>query len=291
MSEPAAQRSTAGVARREAILRSLQAAGFVSVTTLTSELGVSDMTVRRDLRQLADEGHLRVIHGGASLPHGTLRTADFASRGERLLQAKRRIAQRALQLVTPGSTIAIDAGTTPFELAAGLPEDFGGCVITHSVPVLQHLLYVPSARVIGLGGELLADSQALVGTLTIDAMAGLHADTVFLGAAAVSRRGLFVSTHHERPTKLALCGIADRVVLLVDHSKFTTTAPVALAPLDSIDVIVTDAALDPALATACARADVEVVRADQSPPVPGSPPARATRAGGTRARGGSSGPG
>lgn len=264
MSEPSATRISAGTARREAILTRLKAAGFVSVTTLTAELGVSDMTVRRDLRRLADAGELRVIHGGASMVHGTLRTADFASRGERSLEAKRRIAQRALQLVPPGSTVAIDAGTTAFELAAALPEDFDGCVISHSVPVLQHMLYVPSSRVIGLGGELLADSQALVGTMTIDALAGLHADTVFLGAAAVSSRGLFVATHHERPTKQALCGIADRVVLLVDSSKFTTTAPVALAPLDRVDLLITDAPLSPALAAACERADVEVVAAGSS---------------------------
>lgn len=263
MTEPASTRTSAGVARREAILKRLQAAGFVSVTTLTSELGVSDMTVRRDLKQLADAGELRVIHGGASMLHGTLRTADFASRGQRLLDAKRRIAKRALDLVSAGSTIAIDAGTTPFELATALPEDFDGCVITHSIPVLQHMLYVPSSRVIGLGGELLADSQALVGSMTIDALAGLHADTVFLGAAAVSRRGLFVATHHERPTKQALCEIADHIVLLVDHSKFKATAPVALAPLDRIDVIVTDAPLNPALTAACERAHVQVVTAEQ----------------------------
>jgi DeoR/GlpR family transcriptional regulator of sugar metabolism len=264
MTTSATPRSAGGAARREAIKRRLQAAGFVSVTYLTRELGVSDMTVRRDMRRLAEAGELRVVHGGASLLHGTLRTADFASRGERELQAKRRIARRAVQMVDPGATIAIDAGTTPFELAAALPQDFDGCVITHSVPVLQHMLHLPTTRVIGLGGELLADSQALVGALTVEALSGLHTETVFLGAAAVNGRGIFVSTDHERPTKQALCDIADRVVLLADHSKFRASAPVRLAPLDQLHVLVTDAPLEPALARVLHDADVEVLVAPQS---------------------------
>lgn len=253
-----------GIARREEIMRRLQAAGFVSVTHLTRELGVSDMTVRRDLKRLAEAGELRVVHGGASMLHGTLRTADFASRGERELQAKRRIARRAIDIIEPGATIAVDAGTTSFELAAALPESFDGCVITHSVPVLQHMLHLPASRVIGLGGELLADSQALVGALTVQALSGLHADAVFLGAAAVNGRGIFVATDHERPTKQALCDIADRVVLLADHSKFSASAPVRLAPLGLVDVLVTDAPVQPVLGAALRDAGVAVVVAQET---------------------------
>lgn len=259
MSTEPTPRAPDGVARREAIMRGLQASGFLSVTHLTHELGVSDMTVRRDLKRLAETGQVRVVHGGASLPHGTLRTADFTSRGERELRAKRRIAQLALGLVDAGTTIAIDAGTTPFELAAALPDTFAGTVITHSVPVLQHMLHVPAARVIGLGGELLAESQALVGALTVEALAGLHAEILFLGAAAVSRRGLFIATDVERYTKQSLMAAADRVVLLVDHTKFSAAAPVRLALLDQVDVLVTDAPLKPALRRVFEQARVTVV--------------------------------
>jgi DeoR/GlpR family transcriptional regulator of sugar metabolism len=248
-----------GAARREEILRRLQAAGFLSVTDLTAELGVSDMTVRRDLKQLAAAGELRVVHGGASLPHGTLRTADFSSRAQHERDAKRRIARRAAALVAPGATIAVDAGTTAFELAAALPDTFRGCVITHSVPVLQHMLHLSGARVIGLGGELLADSQALVGALAVQALAGLSAEVVFLGVAAVDARGVYVATDLERPTKQALMDAGDRVVLLADHSKFSVSAPVRLAPLDAVDVLVTDVPLPAGPAEAFARAGVTVL--------------------------------
>jgi DeoR family transcriptional regulator, fructose operon transcriptional repressor len=265
MTESATTGPRGGTARREEIMRRLQAAGFLSVTYLTGELGVSDMTVRRDLKQLAKAGELRVVHGGASLPHGTLRTADFASRAQHQLEAKRRMARRAVALVTPGATIAVDAGTTAFEVAAALPDTFRGCVITHSVPVLQHMLHLPASRVIGLGGELLADSQALVGALTVEALSGLHAETVFLGAAAVNERGIYVATDHERPTKQALIDCADRVVLLADRSKFSDSAPVRLAPLDAVDVLVTDGPLPPAMTAVLDAAGVSV-RADACGP-------------------------
>lgn len=242
--------------RRAEIMHRLKAAGFLSVTYLTGVLGVSDMTVRRDLKRLSRDGELRVVHGGASLPHGALRTADFGSRVVLELAAKQRIGRHAARLIRPGTTIAIDAGTTPYELAVALPTDFAGCVITHSVPVLQHMLAVPSARMIGLGGELLAESQALVGALTVEALAGLHAEIVFLGAAAVNSRGVFASADLERPTKQALINSADRVVLLADHTKFDASAPVRLAGLDQIDCLVTDRQLDPQVAQDLAAAEV-----------------------------------
>lgn len=254
--EPLPRRSA--TARREEILRRLHAAGFLSVTALTHDLGVSDMTVRRDLRLLEAAGQVRVVHGGASLPHGVLRTADFASRGHRESSAKQRIARHAVSLAGPGSTLVVDAGTTPYELAAALPDSFDGTVITHSVPVLQRSLHLESARVIGLGGELLGDSQALVGPAAVEALTGLRADFAFLGAAAVSPRGVYVARALERPTKLALMEAADRVILLVDHTKFTARAPVRLAPLEALDVLVTDARPPRDVASALRAAGVEV---------------------------------
>lgn len=223
------------------------------------------MTVRRDLRRLEQSGVLRVVHGGASLPEGALSVFDFASRGGLESAAKQRIAHKALGLVQPGATIAVDAGTTTFELAAALPHDFQGCVITHSIPVLHQMVQLPGVRVIGLGGELLTDSQALVGSLTMTALASLHAEILFLGVAAVNARGLFISTDHERATKLALMDIADRVVLLADHTKFSAAAPVRLAPLDRVDALVTDAPLKPGLGRVLQEAGVSVLISRATP--------------------------
>ena len=234
--------------RRRVIMERLRESGFVSVTSLTQDLGVSDMTVRRDLRKLEQQGSVRVVHGGVSALHGPMHDPAFVSRSRRGAAAKKAIAETALGLVADTDTIAIDAGTTTYALAQALPHSFGGTVVTHSVPVIQLLLNRGRGTVVGLGGELLHESQAFTGQMTVDAAHGLRVSTLFLGAAAVDERGVYVATDRERPTKLALIDVADQVVLLADHTKFAMTAPVLLCPHDRITTLVTDT--DPDRATA-----------------------------------------
>ncbi|MEO5743918.1 MAG: DeoR/GlpR family DNA-binding transcription regulator [Terracoccus sp.] len=234
--------------RRQLIMERLRETGFVSVTSLTHDLGVSDMTVRRDLRKLEQRGEVRVVHGGVSALHGPLHSPAFVSRASMDAAAKKAIATTARALVEDTDTIAIDAGTTAYALAQVLPHHFDGTIVTHSIPVIQLMLSRGQGRVVGLGGELLHESQAFAGQMTVDAAHGLRVQTLFLGAAAVDERGVYVATDNERPTKLALIDIADQVVLLADHTKFTTSAPVLLCPHERITTLVTDAEPTPAAA-------------------------------------------
>ena len=228
--------------RRRTILDAVGDAGFVSVTELTRRLGVSDMTVRRDLRKLAHQGKVRIVHGGVSALHHVTAFAGLhrASRGARRRQACDRRGRRGRPVVSR-ATIAVDAGTTTYAVVQALPDSFRGTVVTHSIPVMQLMLARGLGRVVGLGGELLPESQAFIGPRTVDAVAGLRVQTLLLGAAAVDEQGIYVSTDNERPTKLALMSIADRVVLLVDSSKFLASAPVHLCGWDEISAVVTDA--------------------------------------------------
>ncbi|MBB3664239.1 MULTISPECIES: DeoR/GlpR family DNA-binding transcription regulator [Prauserella salsuginis group] len=226
-------------ARRGVILEQLHTAGFLAISDLSKQLGVSDMTVRRDVRRLERDGKVRVVHGGVSLPPADQPPA-FEGRVRARHEAKQRIGAHAAGLLAGSDTIAVDAGTTPYELALALPDDFAGSVVSHSVPVLQRMLSLPAARTVALGGDLNHDSQAFVGPITVDTAAQLRVKTFFLGAAAVDERGVYVATDRERPTKLALMDIADRVVLLADHSKFDAAAAVLLCPLSRLDTVVTD---------------------------------------------------
>lgn len=226
--------------RRTRILRRLRATGFVSVTDLAADLGVSDMTIRRDLRRMAAEGSVRVVRGGVSLPHATLRTSEFVSRARRAAAAKRRIAVRAAALVGEQDVIAVDGGTTTFDVVTSLPTRFRGTVVTHSVPAIQQMLHLPQARLVGLGGDLFPPSQAFVGPATVEQLAHVRVRVFFLGAAAVDARGIYVEADVERPTKLALMDAADEVVLLADAAKFGRTAPVRLCGLDRLTRVVTD---------------------------------------------------
>ncbi|MGI8882185.1 MAG: DeoR/GlpR family DNA-binding transcription regulator [Jatrophihabitans sp.] len=226
--------------RREQILSRVRLAGFCSVTDLAADLDVSDMTIRRDLRRLESDGEVRMVHGGASLVHATLRTTEFTARARVNAEAKDRIGAAAVADVRARDVLAFDAGTTVFDAATHLPEGFGGYVVTHSVPVIQHLLHVPTVRVTCLGGELFAPSQAFAGPATVEQAARLRIDRFLLGAAAVDERGVYVEADVEREVKTALMDAATEVVLLVDEDKFTRSAPVRLCGFDRLDALVTD---------------------------------------------------
>lgn len=242
--------------RRERILSTLRASGFVSVAALAEDLGVSDMTVRRDLRRLAEQGQVRVVHGGVSLLHPGQQTADFVARAATNASAKHAVAKAALEYVDQDDTIAVDAGTTTYELANALPDTFSGTVVSNSVPVVQLMLHRADQRLIGLGGDLVHESQAFAGPMTAEDVRRLRVRTLFLGAAAVDSNGVYVAADIERPTKLELMNIAERVVLLVDHAKFAHRAPLVLCDLDAVDVLVTDQPPEASMSRALERRGV-----------------------------------
>lgn len=250
MTDPAALRYDTAPERRRSILERVQGTGFVSVTELTRRLGVSDMTVRRDLRKLAEEGKVRIVHGGVSALRQNLHSPAFTGRAEENSDAKHAIGALAVAALPSNTTVAIDAGTTTYAAMQALPEDFRGTVVTHSVPVMQLALARGLSRLVGLGGELLPESQAFVGPRTVESTRGLRVDTLLLGAAAADEHGIYVSTDNERPTKLALMAIAQRTVLLVDATKFSASAPVLLCDWSEITGVVSDAAPPPHLAQA-----------------------------------------
>ncbi|AYY11706.1 DeoR/GlpR transcriptional regulator [Actinobacteria bacterium YIM 96077] len=243
--------------RRERILEIVRTSGFVSVVELTHELGVSGMTVRRDLRKLEDSGEVRSVYGGVTLPSdGNL--SGFDSRAMENAEAKHAIATMAMRFVQANDTIAIDAGSTTACVAVNLDGNFAGAVVSHSVPVIQLLVDRPGVHVIGLGGDLLQSSRAFVGPMTVDAAGRLQVRTLFLGAAAVDERGFYGVTDIERPTKHALIEIAERVVLVIDHTKFAAFAPVRLGPLSQLSAVVTDSEPPTPIAQAFAESGVEL---------------------------------
>lgn len=248
--------------RQERIVALLASEGFVSVRTLTDHLGVSEMTVRRDLKSLANRDLVKLVHGGAALTHGTLRTPGFVNRAGVEADAKRLIAEAARGFVSDGDTLAIDAGTTTFALAERLHDAAPHAVITNSIPVVQLYLGRPSQRLVVLGGDVIIESQAMVGSLAVNAVGDLRATTLFLGGAAIDARGIYVETDVERPTKLAMMESADTVILLCDASKFEVSAPVRLSSFVGIDVLITDVEPPAAIRRAADRAGTRILIAD-----------------------------
>ncbi|WP_221585519.1 DeoR/GlpR family DNA-binding transcription regulator [Microbacterium sp. G2-8] len=247
--------------RQRAIVQDLKERGFVSTTELAATYEVSDMTIRRDARRLAQTGAARSVHGGLMLPHGTMHGVGFAARAGEDAEAKRRIAAACVTLISSSERVFVDAGTTAYAVASALPQSFSGTLITHSAPVMQAALHLPNARTIALGGELLHDSQAFVGDMAIANLEGLRAETAFIAVAGVDSRGLYIERNLELSTKLAIMAAADRVVLIASHGKMGRTDLVRLGDYRDIDMLVTDRRPPDAIAAALTAAGTELVLA------------------------------
>lgn len=261
-------RSEAAAQRRAWILSRLRTVGFLAVNDLARELGVSHMTVRRDLHALEETGDVRMVHGGVSLTPDALRnsavpgSAAFPDDGHGSGRAG--VAARAAAMVGPTDTIVVDAGPTAFAVARALPADFRGSVITHSMPVLQLFDERPTAATaVALGGELLAERHAFVGPGTEAALEQLRARTYFLSPAAVDELGMYARTPAEASVQRHLIEISDRVVLVATHEVYRTSAPARIAALDRLTALVSDRPPPPATAAALRRADVDTRIADK----------------------------
>ena len=251
--------------RQIAIMERLQKHGFVSTSELAESFSISEMTVRRDTRKLDARGVARVVHGGVSLVSPAGHNADFLARSRIDAPAKNAVALACLDLVGARDAIIIDAGTTAFAIISELATEFQGTVITHSAPAIQRCLQMTKARTVCLGGELLLDSQAFTGPMTIAAVEGLRAQTAFIGVSGVHANALYIERDVERPTKLALMNAADRVVVLATSDKMNRSALIRLTDFSAVDVLVTDSPPPPGIRRALRAASVELIIAGDQP--------------------------
>jgi DeoR/GlpR family transcriptional regulator of sugar metabolism len=245
--------------RRTRILDLVRENGFCSASELSSILKVSEMTVRRDVRQLAGEGLVRVVHGGVSAITTVLGPVDFRLRATQQLDAKRAIARCAVDRIHSGTVIALDAGTTTLEVARQLPSDLRLTVVTHSLPAMAILAGRAATDVIGLGGNLHRETQAFAGPETIRSLSQIRVNTLLLAATAVRNSAMWCTNSFDAETKRALIASADRVILLVDSSKFETTALMRVAALDAIETVITDDGIEPDTQAALVRNGQDVV--------------------------------
>ena len=244
-------------ARRQRILEVVRDASFSGAGELSRLLGVSEMTIRRDIRDLADQGLVRAVHGGASrLPDPTIGT-DYRLRLTREQGAKRRIAEAAVGLIRADSSIALDAGTTCLELARLLSASNCRTVVTPSLPALAVLAERPGIEVICVGGVLHRESLAFAGPAALSGLSGLRVNQLFLAASAIGRGVLWSGSPWDAQVKREFVEIADEVIVLADSSKFSATAMYRLMPLSAIQVLVVDDGVTPEQ-----RSDVEAEGVD-----------------------------
>jgi len=236
--------------RHERILSELDRRESVRVSELVELLGVSDMTVRRDLDTLDRAGRLLKVHGGAArrVERSAARSTDepgFAAKSHRQTEEKEAIGSRAAQFVEPGSAVAISAGTTMHALARHLVGIPGLTVVTNSVWVAETLHADDRAdTTVLLTGGLRTPSDALVGPLTVNALRSIHADVVFMGVHGMDPRTGFTTPNLlEAETDRALVDTARRLVVLADHTKWGVIGISSFARLDQAEVLISDTGL------------------------------------------------
>jgi DeoR/GlpR family transcriptional regulator of sugar metabolism len=244
--------------RRNEILVRLNRDGKVVASELVDALGVSEDTVRRDLRELAAGGLVQRVHGGALPP--TTAMPSFAQRLEISREVKGHLAEAALPLLEGAQVIVLDGGTTSLELARRLPPHRDCTVLTNSPPVAAALVEHPAAEVILIGGRLLKEAQVAVGAEAISALGNVRADVCVLGICSLHPElGVTTLDHDESHVKRAMVESAAEVIALATADKLNTAAPWVVSPLADVTHLVTDAGEE--LTADYAAAGVSVVRA------------------------------
>lgn len=233
------QRQILPAQRRQEMLAAVRN-GSTHVADLATSFGVSEMTVRRDLRALARDGKIERVRGGAL---NASSERPFEETVVERYDAKNRIGAAAAALVEDGQTVMVDIGTTTLQAARHL-HGRSITVITTSIPVLEELLPDPAIELLLPGGLVRRNYRSLVGVIAEDSLRQLSADLLLLGTTAVDAElGVWDSTMVEVPIKRAMIARAENVALLADAEKFQGAGIVRVCDAGAIGHVVTDAPL------------------------------------------------
>jgi len=248
--------------RRRQILELVRAEGVVRVDDLSRRFGVSRVTVRADLAQLAQRGWLLRDRGGAVLPAATNLGLAFDQRAKLHHDGKQRIGRAAASLIEPGDAVILDAGTTVFELARSFPAVSPLTVVTNAWNIAAQIGSLPGVRVMLVGGAFCHETVSASGPWTEHLLNDLVVDKVFLGAHALDpNRGVVDLGVEVARLKAAMIRAARQVILLADASKWGRHAFARVADWTAVDVLITDAVPPADAADSLRNAHVEITLA------------------------------
>ena len=229
--------------RRDLLLARLARDGKVVAKDVAAELGLSEDSVRRDLRDLAAAGLCQRVYGGA-LPVSPA-IADYATRTTVRPEGKAAVAARAASLVRPGTTVILDGGTTALALAKALPADLAATVVTHSPTVAAALVEHPTVDVFVIGGRLFKHSAVTSGAAAAEAAERVSAEQFFLGVTGVHpEAGLTTGDADEAAMKRLLARRAADTYVLASAEKIGAASSFEVLPLAEVAGIITDAPAD-----------------------------------------------
>lgn len=229
--------------RFQYILERLSKDQKVLLGDLSEELEVSDYTIRRDLKELADQGLLKTVRGGA-VPHSPI-PHHFSERLTYGKEFKQIIAQKALPLLKKGQVVLFDGGTSTLAIAGILPEELNITVITNSFPIASVLENHPNIEVLFAGGRLYKSAFTTVGHETVRFFQNIRADLCFLGICSIHPElGVTTINYEESEVKRSMVEASRQVVAVSMKERINTAEPYFICPSDDIDLIITDASPD-----------------------------------------------
>jgi DeoR/GlpR family transcriptional regulator of sugar metabolism len=228
--------------RRAAIAELLRRSGSVTVSQLERHFGISPMTARRDLTDLERQGLARRTHGGAVLPAITAHEDSFATRLETETEAKRALAEAAVELLAPRQSVFLDSSTTAYFVARRIvQEGLAVTLITNSQPVMELVAASGPANLelVGVGGSLRRLTRSYVGPFAVHTVLGHFADRLFLSVKGITTDGTLTDADPlEAEVKRAMIAHAEEAVLLVDRTKLSARGLSAIGPVTELASVI-----------------------------------------------------
>jgi DeoR family transcriptional regulator, ulaG and ulaABCDEF operon transcriptional repressor len=254
--------------RDRVILSLLDEHGFVSLRDLTQWVDTSTATLRRDLERLQMSGKLTRVRGGVQSANGVDRNGDSPLRGVPFHEnvnlhrsAKEAIGKAAAQLCRPGDAVIIDGGSTTLQMCSHL-EPLRLQVFTNSLHIVSALLPQQHTRVAIPGGVVFREQNIILHPFDDTTTYRFHASFMFVGAAAVTRYGLMKNDVMQVQAERKLLALAEKVVALVDSSKFSASAAHSVCELNRVHTLITDGGLDQASSKMLKSHNIEVITVD-----------------------------
>ncbi|MBL8079511.1 MAG: DeoR/GlpR transcriptional regulator [Anaerolineales bacterium] len=246
--------------RQKQILSLLVKQGRLSVTEIVEQFSISEATARRDLESLASQGKAQRVHGGVIAVEEAPPELPILQREGEQVDEKSHIGRAAAELIIDGETIFLGSGTTVLETAKHLRERKNLTVITNSLPVLNALAGIKDISVVSLGGQLRESELSFIGHITEQALAEVRVDKVIIGTRGLSlEHGLTNDYLQETLTDRAILKIGREVIVVADHTKVNRVSTALLAPLNSMNTLITDSKADKKFIQSLKKQDIKVV--------------------------------
>lgn len=223
--------------RRSEIVRILMDGESTQIKDLASALGVSLMTIHRDLNDLTEQGLVRRVRGSVSAEKSMLFESSYLFRVRQFVEQKRRLAKAAIAHIEPGNAIIWDDSSTTYHACEFIEDVTPVTVITNALPVMERLQDMPEVDLIALGGKYIRGYKGFFGMACERSIRTYHVDVALMSTTTIQGLSMFTQDEQVVRAKQAMIDVARKKILLVDESKFGFAALNHVADLTSFDVV------------------------------------------------------